>query len=452
MPIHNGLTRPPRPPDLIIDWSTLSPTTKRIAGSLALAAFVLAVVATVWRVVVDYGPPGPFDPNRQGMCDFHNGLYYPAIALADGVSPYGQTYESSYPVSKAIPFYSPSVLLLHLPMTWLPLHVAEAASLVLNYAVIFAIARLIARRVDDHQWAVAMIVAALLALSRGGHVTIFNGYFTLELVLATLYALDRAESSPLRSGLALAVVAVKPNFILPLGMLMLARGHFRAVAIGFVATLVSTGLPMAWLAWHLSPNDINQGWQTLIAEIIQTQANHQSVPWETPALTWTRIDALALIAKWIGTDPPQWVYAAMMVALVIPAMKVLNRRRKIQSCRMDTLGIDSLVITSTILVSVYHQYYDSLIFIAPLAGLCLNRERIPVSPTMAMGLIVGLSVPMLNYLSTRMVISRFDLHSVVVDGLTSINAVVVIVVWLASLRIASKNPVDRGRPFVADPA
>ncbi|MFM7564784.1 MAG: hypothetical protein ACKO81_17360, partial [Planctomycetota bacterium] len=48
---------------------------------LAWLAFLLPLGAIAWRVYRNYQTPGPFDPSRQGLCDFHNGVYYPALAV-----------------------------------------------------------------------------------------------------------------------------------------------------------------------------------------------------------------------------------------------------------------------------------------------------------------------------------------------------------------------------------
>ena len=49
-----------------------------LLGSLL---FLIGVGATAGQTIVKYQSPGPFDPTRQGMCDFHNGVYFPTQAL-----------------------------------------------------------------------------------------------------------------------------------------------------------------------------------------------------------------------------------------------------------------------------------------------------------------------------------------------------------------------------------
>ena len=64
------------------------------------------------------------------------------------------------------------------------------------------------------------------------HITLFDGYFTFELVLATFLAIHWADRRPLLAGLALMIASGKPTFLLPLGFLLLARGNYKALLWG----------------------------------------------------------------------------------------------------------------------------------------------------------------------------------------------------------------------------
>jgi len=114
----------------------------RTVAWLAAAAFVLGVAATAYRTIRQYQVPGPFDPAAQGMCDFHNGIYFPTRALLRGISPYGNEYATSYPVARQIPFFSPGILVLHAPLAVLPLRVAEILYFAIMLAMVLAIARM----------------------------------------------------------------------------------------------------------------------------------------------------------------------------------------------------------------------------------------------------------------------------------------------------------------------
>lgn len=442
------------------------PVATMVAGGL----LVLAIVATAIRIAVDYGPPGPFDPERQGMVDFHNGIYFPARAMMDGVSPYGATYEATYPVSKSIPLYSPSILVLHLPLALLPLRAAEIASVVLSYAMILAIGWFLSRALADHrsdrtdsnrqinqgretaaatkrprrrrQWhrdsTIMLCVAALIACSRGGHVTAFNGYFTFQLILATLAAIHYAPRRPWLAALALVIVAVKPTYILPLGFLLFARGNWRALGYGAVLSVVATFVPLAYLAYCLGEGQIIGGFEILFNDIVYSQAAHRAVPWESPTMSWTRIDLLALVAKWSGGDPANSIYLLSMVVLNLPAMWILHQRRKRQ-IDDGLLGFTGFLVIASMLISVYHQFYDALLWVAPLVGIATLAKWHQMSRPRRWLLATILLVPLFNIFSTDFFLSYLASQTPAIQILTSINAVAMVIAWVAAMVVASRE-------------
>ena len=200
----------------------------RKVAIVASCLLLLGLVLTAARIVRKYQTPGPFDENNQGYCDFHNGIYYPTLALLSGVSPYGPEYAAEYPVARQIPFFSPAILVVHAPLAVLPLRIAEVLYFAFSVFVLLAISAVCAaaagmpKRLDT-----ILSVAAGLVFSRGGHITLFDGYFTLELVLATFLAIYWADRRPVSAAVALMVVSAKPTYILPLGFLLLARGNYK---------------------------------------------------------------------------------------------------------------------------------------------------------------------------------------------------------------------------------
>ncbi|MEM0926839.1 MAG: hypothetical protein AAGJ83_12435, partial [Planctomycetota bacterium] len=158
---------------------------RHVLTFLAWALFACGVIATAVRTAKDYQTPGPFDPSAQGLCDFHNGIYFPTRALLDGVSPYGNEYAATNPVARQIPFFSPGILVLHSPFAVMPLRLAEIMFFCFSVVLLIAIARLSARIAIDSGgesadgpslglWTAGL--ATLLVFSRGGHITLFNGY------------------------------------------------------------------------------------------------------------------------------------------------------------------------------------------------------------------------------------------------------------------------------------
>ncbi|WP_146514045.1 glycosyltransferase family 87 protein [Rubripirellula amarantea] len=397
----------------------------RLGAMIAIGIFVFGVGLTIARIGIQYQTPGPFDHDSQGLCDFHNGLYFPTIALLKGLSPYGAEYAASYPVARQIPFFSPSILVLHAPFAMMPLTVAEVTFVSLSVIMLLAIAGLVVRSIDtpirvDYVFA----IAALTVFSRGGHITLFDGYFTFELILATFAAIHYGKTKPWLAAIALAVVSAKPTYILPLGFLLLFRGNVRAIVLGAILSVVTTLGPMLWLAHHEGGGDMVHGIETLVDQISQAQEIHRADQDESPIHSWTRIDLLAVIAKWTGDDPKEALHLIVMGIVLAPVLFLLNRRRR-QGIDDGLTGLTGALILTAMLVSLYHQSYDSMLMVAPIAGLVLgangfwrqfdHRTRFLVAALMLL--------PLYNYFSTRSLIRILDGGEVMTRIFTSLNGV-----------------------------
>ncbi|KAA1261357.1 hypothetical protein LF1_39040 [Rubripirellula obstinata] len=379
---------------------------------VAAIFFCFGVSATVWRTVHQYQSPGAFDHSQQGMCDFHNGLYFPGQALIQGESPYGPQYADQYPVARQIPFFLPSVLLLHSPLSLLPLHVAEvfyfSFTVLLILGISAMVASLLAEARSTHRIRLdhVLAIAAVTILSRGGHITLFDGYFTFELVLATFLAIHFGKRKPLVAAVALAFVASKPNYILALGFLLLFRGNVKAVIWGAVFTVIAAGVPTLWLAYNEGGGDLGAGLETLRAQIEQSQEIHRAQKDESPVYSWTRIDLLAIVAKWMGSDPREFLHLVVMGLILAPVLWLLDKRRRL-GIDDGLLGMTGALILTTMLVSIYHQSYDGLLLIAPLAGIFFGVQaktwRGKPAWVRWVAAILMLA-PLYNYLSTRVVL------------------------------------------------
>jgi hypothetical protein len=405
-----------------------APTTRWHVDNRALAfvsslLLLLGLGGTIYRTVKNYQTPGPFTPEAQGLCDFHNGIYYPARAVLAGESPYSDAYAAKYPVARQIPFFSPVILILHSPLAVLPLRLAEILNTIFQIVLLFAIACIAAHAAGfRHRIDVALAIAAVMIFTRGGHITLFNGYFTYQLVIATFLAIAWAERRPMASGWMLMVVSAKPTYILPLGFLMLARGNIRALIIGAVLSIAGAVIPLAWIAHHEGGGNLGEGLSLLIQQIVDTQEVHRSMDDESPVNSWTRLDLFAIIAKWTGNDPGDAAHLSVMFALLIVPMLVLWRRQRVG---MDDgiAGLTGALLMLGLLVSLYHQSYDSLLMTAPIAGAI--GLQLPAWKRMGtrrrLALISLMGFPALNYLSTRTCLNRFELSEQTVRIFTSLN-------------------------------
>lgn len=415
---------------------TGSKLAKLYTACVAMALIGVITISAI-RIVRSYQPPGPFDSDRQGYCDFHNGVYFPSLAFRSGISPYGQDYARDYPVERSIPFFSPAILLLHAPFTWLALSWAEFVYFLWMVGLVLAIAVLISHwllqgdeeQADRFRWDYVLTIALGILISRGGQQTIFTGYFTFELVLATLLAVHYARTKPWLSALALVVVSAKPNYALPLGILMLARGDIKPLLAGGVLSVV---LAIGSAAWILPDTGIHG----LLQQIQHTQEIHRADPIEDPRNNWIRIDSLAIIAKWTNWSPTESAYLLGMLVLLAPAIvrlcSAFERHPADEGTVIEPAG-GLLLVTS--LVTVYHQVYDSLILFPFLAGLILGIRKSTARLGVAARyfLIALLAFPSLNYLSSQMILNKFEISGALFQVVTSLNAVALFIAWILLL-------------------
>ena len=383
---------------------------------LAGLAFLLPLGAIAWRVYRNYQPPGPFDPNRQGFCDFHNGVYYPALAVREQVSPFGQKYAEEYPISRPMPLHAPYLFALHVPYTWLEVPQADVLHYVvmsLQLLLIAWLAWLVAR--GGGSWLLVLGLGAVLAASRSGYGTLFTGYLTLELVVGAILALHFADRSWWGT-FGFVLCAAKPTYGIPLALLLLARGNWRTVVWGGLVAGLLSGLALGWLLGDSS-------WTEFQAEISAAQEAHRADPNEIPQFNWTRVDLLAVVAKWLCWEPNDWEHLLWMFPLIaLPCFALWSSRKTREEGLADPAGLlSSLALVSTL----YHHYYDLLVLVPATLAMVLAAApewwRVPAWQRTLAALTT--SFVLFNYLSAQFILQRINPSQLLVDLATSLNGI-----------------------------
>lgn len=398
---------------------------------MLVASLGMAVAAV--RISVYHQVPGPFDPARQGFCDFHNGVYFPSLAFARRISPYSQGYADTYPVSRQVPPYSPWIIALHVPFALLPLAIAEVCYFLFMIACVVAIAWILVR--DTGDWSKPQMglglwpVVALIVWSRPGHVTLFNGYFTFELVLGTFLALSAAKSRPWLAAVGIGLASGKPTYFLPLVLLMAARGDYAALSRGVVLSTFGGLLSMLWLTGPSVP-----AMKQFVDDVFGGQAVHMNDPLESPVTSWIRIDLPAVLAKGVQRDLNEIVQVGCMaILLAVPAWMLWRTRRHHSAAGVTDLSGSLILIASV--TAIYHNAYDAILLVAPLVGWWTLRWDAMPDPRQLDRAIVGcLLIPLVNPLSTFAFLQRFEWNSLAYQVITSINAIaiftaLVLVIW-----------------------
>lgn len=423
----------------------LSRTAASALWALLIAMILVALSGSAMRSILRYDDPdvGAFDRSRQGQFDFHNGVYLPAVAFIDGVSPYGEDFAEAYPVTRPLPLMSPLILLLHAPLALLPVQIAETCYFAINVLLLIGLAWLCVHWLPAGERRVTWWLVSLLLIvaSRAGHTTLFTGYVTVELVCGALLALTTARSNPWLSACGVAVTSCKPTYAIPLFLLMIARGDHAAAWRGLGLSIVGAVLAIGRLLLEATP-------QQLWLDIQHGQAAHMSDSYELPINTWTRIDSLALVAKWMEWAPGELTHLIVMVCLLpLPAL-ALWQLKKANSNQLAA-GLSSSIIAASILSTLYHHVYDALLLFPAVFGLALSE------PSMQRGsrrvqIVTALLLLFVtwNYASSEIMVNATGVTGMPLRLLTSTGPVALTVGWLALclLPFTNRTPLASSAP------
>ena len=407
-----------------------------IGGVLFLALATAFVGVRTYRNFAV--PARDFDWQKRGMSDFYT-LYYYSSAFADGVSPYSADLMNNpkYVVPRNAAPFSPFAFLIDTPLTWMPLQSACALFFLISWSLIGVLAYCcIWMSRIRFDWTLWFWIFGFLVFSRPGHVTLFTGYFTVQLVLGTLVALHYSKSNPWLAGIGFLFASVKPTYVIPLTILMLARRDYKAVVVGVVLTTVFAVGCFGWLVAH-------SDFQAVIESVRSGQEAFEDDRAEAPLNTWTRVDVAGMVAKMSKRAPGNLEYLSVMcVLLVIPCFAVWHAAERegmpaqhdgqlhdemAASSDQGAAGLSALIVVLAMLVTIYHHSYDCLIVSVGMVGLLLNSNQLVSSLHGKLSMIVAtlLSVPMLNYASTKSVRDRlgFDQLDATWQLVTMLNGV-----------------------------
>lgn len=377
-----------------------------VAGMVAL--MLLFVSATAYRIHSEYAPPptdNEFNWENRGHSDFHNGSYFPALCYMQGDCPYSSDDASNYLMPRAAATYSPIVFVLHVPFAILPLELADVAFFVCNVAMLMLIAYFsIQMSGATFRWFDFLAIANLLILSRPGHMTLFTGYFTAEIVIGCVLAIHYAHSRPVLSAFGMVLASIKPNFVIPLIIMMLLRRNYQAVMLGIAFSAVAAVGGLGWLTYH-------NGFDQVVQDIRSGQAELHIDETELPVNTWTRTDLLGMFAKIANTAPGDSMYLLSMFALAAIVGPFIFRYAP-HELNKGATGLTALISALAILVGIYHHSYDCLLIAVPAIGvLFYGQTTLKEVPAFWRNVVAILcAIPAINYVSTLSIMNWMDLE------------------------------------------
>ena len=417
---------------------------------LAILFATLFTCFAGYRAYSRYAVPTPtFDFSKSGMNDFHNGAYFPSKAFANRINPYASDVCDHYPMSRSVPPYSPVVFILYHPFIWLDLPAADIAFFAFNLLLIGGLtwctvetigrlvkpnSRCLLNWFSDNRLA-AIWAFGLIMLSRPGHITMFTGYFTVQLVIGTLMSLHYSRSKPWLAGIGMLLASGKPTYIIPLAILMFFRRDFKALTIGLIMCAVVAAAGIGWLASSSSLTAVIDG-------VRQGQAAFDADPTELPVFIWTRLDAMGVIAKINQLNPSGIQYLVAMLIMLLPIGASIWRVCD-QETNQESFGLTATITCLALLVSIYHHSYDALLVLPvwlallmggqPLFHWLRNWER--------WALFGLLTIPVVNYAATLRFRELFQIDnlSITWNVLTSLNGVCLIIALLILMVVSLRK-------------
>jgi len=424
----NPPTTPPSPRARVPEF--LRPEKQPRAIKIAVILAFLAVVAlSTWRVNRTLNRPPDYLPHTQGLADFHNGVYYPALAYRQGQNPYSEAYAREYPIGRQLPLYSPGMFWLHYPFAVLPLPIANVVYYLVSLGLVLALAYS-ALAVCRLPCSVTNVLglATLILLSRPGHINLLLGQMTLPIVIGAIWSIELARKRPWLAGLAFALTTVKPTFAVPIIWLMFCRRDYRAVVW---SVLIGGGLAIAALA----PIVARDGLPAVIESLKKSQSLHENDPVVAAETTWTRIDTPALVGKLSPLKiAPAFDLLITAACLLAAGAAVFRISTLPQANGADSLS--ALIIAAATLACIYHSSYDALLLVVPWIGAAFGRLRDHLPSRLLPVVWFLLTIPALNYLSARSVTNALGVTGPLWTAITALNSICILVTLILAISIA----------------
>jgi hypothetical protein len=294
-----------------------------------------------------------------------------------------------------------------------------------------------------------LLVWALILLSRPGQWNLLQGQMTLPIVLGIYAALATGRRSRLLAGAGLAIALLKPNFGLPLMVLMLARGQFAGVAVGAGVTGLLNVVAMRGLVTQ--SGGLAQ-FLTLFhgtGDRLHTSAHLGS------ELNVFRVDGVGLVSR-LWEIPLGLVGSLIAGAGMLGLIVIVLHRRAVRPALERPFDASVVgLICSGILVSIYHIGYDLLLLTWPFVALVRQVGAAPRAASGWQWLQLGLLAVLAgNYVTSFSMLDALGARGGPLLVLASLNSLALVALFGLYLRDVLRSPIVTdpvARPRVAAP-
>lgn len=366
----------------------------------------LATVALAWR---DLRPAihvvEPTAANREldQLQDFRDATYFPVQELLAGGNPYRpDVMLGSWPVGQIFKLYQPYHLVLHLPFGLGSYGLGALAFSVVSLLLLVVLAVLGATRL--RRWVPVPVLtatavgSALLLFGQLGKAQLYVGQINPLIAVGTAGALIARRAHPAWASVALGVAWIKPQFGLPLALLLAARGSPR-MALAGTAVAAAASLPVVALLV------VREGGVGGFFDAVRANLAYAGEVGAFDASRSYRIDLSATVFRVTGWAPPAAELVTMVAVLGLSAwvLRGLVRRERAGGDDAPVAAVlADLLVGMAVVTAIVHQPGDLLVtFPATVAAAGLwvalgNRTGAAVSRPLLGASIALVSVPYLH--------------------------------------------------------
>lgn len=332
-------------------------------GTAASMLWLAACVKAAWPAVtaVDATRATRFTEPLQ---DFRDAAYFPVREFASGGDPYSTSAMlRHWPVRQQFDLYLPAHLLLNYPLNWLAYHQAALVYTVVGLALLTLLGAASAVWAELPGGRSAQIlVAAVFVGSQVGSAQIFLGQINPLVAVGVCLGLWYSARRLPPAVIGVALSWLKPQFGLPLVILLVARGRVREAIYG-TGLAACASLPVAAVLIARA-GSLGSFWSIITDNVNSAQQASYDAADSASSL---RIDAAAdwyRLTSWL----PSHVEPVITVAVLALGCLLMLRRRSNGALSLE----EQLAAGLAILLAVVHQPGDSLI-VLPAVVMVLGR-------------------------------------------------------------------------------
>ncbi|MCR3753824.1 glycosyltransferase family 87 protein [Lentzea californiensis] len=349
-------------------------TTSRagLARTIGVALVALAGALSAFRALKpSWEVPLPTEANlpEERMQDFRDALYFPIRELMNGGNPYDPAVMfEHWPVRQNFNLYQPYHLVLHLPFALPEYRVGAVAFALACLVLLVGLAVMAAGRAKLPMVAGTVVISTLLVTSQVGKAQMYVGQVNPLIAVGAAGALLLRTKSPAWASAALALAWLKPQFGLPLALLLFVRGDRRVALLG-TAFAALASLPVAALLV------VRGGGVGEFLDVIS-----RNLEWAgstgygaVDSMTAQRVDLPAVFFRTTGWLPPAAELLALCGVLAVTALLA----RRLDRTANGSEAADLLTCLG-IVVALVHQPGDVLIAVpamTALAVVCWRRRK-----------------------------------------------------------------------------